>query len=222
MSGQRASVEERLWRNCIPEPNSGCWIWMGSLGKFGYGQIMMPGGKPRRAHRISYQVYKGPIPKELDVMHSCDIRCCINPDHLSVGTRKQNMEDALKRGRVARGFQLPQTKLTSEQRSAIVTDKRLHQEIAAEYGVTSSFVSHIKRKNGVKTIRPAYTYSTKSRPSSAGENHHEAKLSWEKVARIRDLYRRKAKTQTQLAQQFSVSQAQISRILLNRAWTCGQ
>lgn len=153
MTGSRGTVLERLERLSIPEPNSGCWLWMGSLSKFGYGQIMMPGGKPRRAHRVSYEAHKGPIPPGLDVRHTCDMRCCINPDHLLIGTRKQNMQDALDRGRTARGFRLPHTRFTEAQREAIIQDSRPHWKIAEEYGVGKPYVSLLKTKAGVRTYK---------------------------------------------------------------------
>lgn len=151
MVGKHGTVLERLERHSIPEPNSGCWIWTGSLGKFGYGQIMMPGGKPRRAHKVSYEVHKGPVPQGLDVRHTCDMRCCINPDHLLVGTRKQNMQDAEYRGRVASGFKLPQTKLTRRQIEEIISDARLYKYISAEYDITASYVCVLKTYGGRKS-----------------------------------------------------------------------
>jgi hypothetical protein len=77
------------------EPVGKCWLWIGSIHKHSkYGYFKGIG-----AHRFSYKMFKGEIPKGLDVMHSCDVRHCVNPDHLSVGTRKQNMEDCISRGR---------------------------------------------------------------------------------------------------------------------------
>ncbi len=141
---KRGTVEERLLRNYQPIPHCGCWIWLGSINKWGYGQIMMPNGKPDRVHRVSYRLFKGKIPKKLDVRHSCDIRCCINPDHLDIGTRKQNMDDAESRGRIARRFKLPQTRLTDEQVAHIVADSRFQYVIAKEFGIDQSYVSDLK------------------------------------------------------------------------------
>lgn len=146
MTGKRgASIEERLWRNCIPEPNSGCWLWLASIhSKNGYAQIMMPNGKPERAHRVSYKVHKGPIPKGLDIRHTCDIRCCINPEHLIPGTRKQNMEDAIRRGRLERGVDRYNAKLDEIKVAAIRIDLRTQRTIAAEYGVDQALISRVK------------------------------------------------------------------------------
>ena len=86
-------LEERLWDYIMPEPNSGCWIWMGSL-TAGYGQFAVLGGcgwKPQRAHVIAYQIYVGHVPCGLELDHLCRVRACCNPDHLEPVTHKENM-----------------------------------------------------------------------------------------------------------------------------------
>ena len=154
MVGKRGTPLERFERHYIPEPNSGCWIWLGSIHEaHGYAQLAMPGGIPIRAHRLAYQLFKGKIPKGKDVRHTCDIRCCVNPDHLLVGTRKQNMQDAQERGRIAKGFKLPQTRLSDAQVLEIVSDSRSYKIIAKQYGIDPSYVSVLKRANGVKKYK---------------------------------------------------------------------
>lgn len=145
MTGTWASPLERLLRNSIPEPNSGCWLWLGGLNRQGYGQINMPGNKQQRAHRLSYKIHKGEIPKGLDVRHTCDIRCCINPDHLIVGTKQQNAQDAIERNRYVRGEKRKDSKLTNSQAAAIKADTRSQRIIAAEYGIDPAIVCNIRR-----------------------------------------------------------------------------
>ena len=90
--------KELLLANSIPEPNSGCWLWTRSLSNWGYGHL----GSKRRdrgAHRLSYLTFIGPIPPGMHVLHRCDIRSCINPDHLFLGTRRDNLRDAVAKGR---------------------------------------------------------------------------------------------------------------------------
>lgn len=92
------------WRDrVIPEPNSGCWLWEGALNGHGYGQITR-GGKGYRVPRLAWEEANGPIPEGMIVCHKCDVRACCNPDHLFLGTAKDNTQDALAKGRLTGGF----------------------------------------------------------------------------------------------------------------------
>lgn len=73
--------------------DSGCWIWQGTIGAGGYGVLKTQGGKPDKAHRVSYRIHVGDFPIGAHVMHSCDNPPCVNPDHLTIGTRSANMQD---------------------------------------------------------------------------------------------------------------------------------
>lgn len=91
-----------FWDKIIPEPNSGCWLWVGHLHRLGYGVIGRY-GKAWKAHRWSWEINKGTIPRGKMVLHTCDIRCCVNPDHLFIGTQDDNMKDAARKGRIRTG-----------------------------------------------------------------------------------------------------------------------
>lgn len=84
------SVEQRFWRFVSPEPMSGCYLWMGADNQVGYGQMTI-NGRRVLAHRLSYEMYKGPIPDGLELDHKCRVRCCVNPDHLEPVTRRENV-----------------------------------------------------------------------------------------------------------------------------------
>ena len=75
-----------------------CWLWQGHVHPNGYGTTAHK-GRGWRVHRLVYTLVKGPVPPDHDVCHSCDVRTCINPAHLWIGTRKQNMEDCLAKKR---------------------------------------------------------------------------------------------------------------------------
>lgn len=76
----------------------GCQIWLGSLGSAGYGQILVD-GKRITTHRASWLHHKGPIPDGFWVLHRCDIRPCINPDHLFLGDVRANVADMIAKRR---------------------------------------------------------------------------------------------------------------------------
>jgi hypothetical protein len=93
-----APITERFEQNHIPEPNSGCWLWLGALNKQGYGSLK--DGRVRvMAHRYSYQLHKGPISEGSCIRHTCDTPWCVNPDHLLEGTWGDNNRDRARRGR---------------------------------------------------------------------------------------------------------------------------
>lgn len=95
------TIKQRLEYYSTPEPNTGCWLWSGSTRGFKshqYGTLNI-NGKNLSAHRLSFEVFKGSIPDGLHIMHKCDNTYCINPDHLVAGTRKDNMDDCVRKGR---------------------------------------------------------------------------------------------------------------------------
>jgi hypothetical protein len=88
----------RFERMYIPEPNSGCWLWTGGTTGAGYGIFTMSNRAKRsarsaRAHRVSHELFNGPVPPGLVVRHKCDTPLCVNPNHLQVGTQQDNMND---------------------------------------------------------------------------------------------------------------------------------
>ena len=96
---------EVIEENSIPVPETGCWLWLGGLRKnssptgIDYGAFHLGQNKYVTAHRASFMAHFGEIPVGMHVLHSCDNPQCVNPDHLRVGTAKENKADAVKRGR---------------------------------------------------------------------------------------------------------------------------
>lgn len=94
------SIEDRFLGKCIPEPNSGCWLWLSYVDKDGYGKFTVD-GKSYGAHRISFNIFKSSIADDDVIRHTCDNPFCVNPDHLLQGTEWDNIQDRNTRGRTA-------------------------------------------------------------------------------------------------------------------------
>lgn len=122
-----------------------CWLWNKAIADTGYG-ILNFNGKTIAAHRLSYKLHKGEIPKGLFVMHSCDVRACINPDHLRLGTNADNVADMVSKGRIARGMTRRDCKLSDND---VLEIRRLcgdgipHKDIALMFGVARPTITQI-------------------------------------------------------------------------------
>lgn len=131
-----------------PEPNTGCWLWLGVIQRDGYGVY----GRRELAHRAAQRIHCGPPPPGAYVLHRCDVRHCVNPDHLFLGGHQDNMDDMAKKGRRAiiskPGESNGSAKLTApdvvrirEMLAAGVARSR----VATAFGVTYSNVRMIHR-----------------------------------------------------------------------------
>ena len=149
----------------IPEPNSGCWLWIGSTASrrngMQYGKFRFA-GKTMGAHRASYLLFCGPIPKGALVCHRCDMPPCVNPEHLFLGTQAGNIADMIRKGRSAHarypelmrarglkrfsGTNNPKAKLTPEIAEIIRVDARTTQQLADEYDVSYQTIWHIRKE----------------------------------------------------------------------------
>lgn len=135
------------------EGKSGCWNWPQSVNKqTGYGQFHaeIDASRNQTAHRVSYLINKGAVPLGSDVMHSCDNRRCFNPDHLSAGSRADNLADMRNKGRANFGVRPSledhaNSKLTVEAVLAIRSSQESDVALAERYGVSKSAV-HMARR----------------------------------------------------------------------------
>lgn len=100
LSATRLAVSPVLDRY-IPEPNTGCWLWCGTLNQNGYGKILRRVHGEVSAHRLFWTAHRGPIPDGLWVLHRCDTPACVNPAHLFLGTIQDNTYDMIAKGRAA-------------------------------------------------------------------------------------------------------------------------
>lgn len=133
---------ERYAHNIIPEPNTGCWIWLGAMSPTsGYGKIKRF-DKFIDVHRCAFTAATGKI--GLVVRHSCDVKLCVNPAHLLSGTHADNSADAVARNLIPYGERNGASVLTEQQVIEIRSSSGLQYEIASRYGVSQSTISEIK------------------------------------------------------------------------------
>ncbi len=97
-------IDQRFWEKVNKQTDSGCWEWRSNIAGNGYGQffthLIEEGRKSHRAHRYSWMLANGSIPDGLWVLHKCDNRICVNPNHLFLGDRTDNMRDAANKKRI--------------------------------------------------------------------------------------------------------------------------
>lgn len=135
----------------IPEPNSGCWLWLGSVNKQGYGNFWHA-GKCWKAHRFSFTAYVGPIPDGMDLLHRCDVPSCVNPAHLTPGTALDNVRDmwAKRRGHPSLGQSNGRAKLTGDGAQRIRDMAGVgyeYSEIARRFRIDRTTVSRIVNRS---------------------------------------------------------------------------
>ena len=125
----------------------GCWIWCGNHTWGGYGQVKVE-GKQQLTHRAIYKTLIGPIPYGLCVCHKCDVRDCVNPDHLFLGTQAENIRDAQRKGRSRApiGVENGRAKLHEDQVREIrkaYANGEFQRNLATRYGLSKSGIQHI-------------------------------------------------------------------------------
>ena len=137
-----------FWDRC-QKIDSGCWEWTAGRAARGYGSIRVD-GMTVPAHRRSWELTHGPIPDGLFVLHKCDNRPCVNPDHLFLGTQADNLRDMAEKGRAARlrGDQHGCTKISDKDLGHL---RDLHAEgftyeqLATMFGISESYVCRLAR-----------------------------------------------------------------------------
>lgn len=159
----QAPARQRFEERYIPEPMSGCWLWTGTVRAVSrnrsYGCISVRGNY-LRAHRYSYEIFKGYIPSGMMVCHRCDNPLCVNPDHLFLGTNRDNVDDMLRKGRQSRviGERNGKAKITEVQASNVrwmLAKKIAHASIAEATGVPLGTVRSISIGKCWGWVKPA-------------------------------------------------------------------
>jgi hypothetical protein len=138
-------IEQRFWTKVQRAGPDECWLWTASVTGSGYGQIWESWPVRIRwdAHKYSWILHFGPVPDGLWVLHTCDVKRCVNPKHLYLGTNSRNLQDALERGQKAIGSQCSFAKLCPDEVQEIRRLKQtgLTQEVLADqFGVSKTTI----------------------------------------------------------------------------------
>ena len=125
--------------------NTGCWNWCGYIHKTGYGYTSNKSSGLRRAHRVSWYLHNGDFDRSLYVLHKCDNRRCVNPDHLYLGEQQNNVNDMIARGKIVNpvGSHHGRSKLTERQVIEIRKSGLTGREVSKKYKIGEANASFI-------------------------------------------------------------------------------
>jgi hypothetical protein len=144
MARPRIPIDQKIHNNVVKIPESGCWIWIGTLTPYGYGRTTLGRNAGINAHRASYELKHGPIPKGMMALHHCDVRCCVNPDHIFLGTQQDNMADKVCKNRQANGVKHGMSKLTEEQAREAKFGNAKPTELAKKFNCSATIIRQIR------------------------------------------------------------------------------
>lgn len=195
--------------NGIPEPNSGCILWVGQVDQKGYG-ILKSRGRQLRANRVVLGLKLGAeIPEGICACHHCDTPGCINPDHIFPGTNADNVRDSVLKGR-------RHSKLSEDQVRAIKADDRTHSEIAKEKGISRSEVGNIKQGSRWCHVESLLVKVDRKRTSrNLGSLHPRTTFCDDDIRAIRN----DPRTQDEIASDYGVGRRCIGRIKSGQRWS---
>jgi Mor family transcriptional regulator len=202
----------RFWKR-VTKRADGCWTFNGFKDKDGYAFFLVD-GKRYRAHRFSYEEFKGQVPDDLLVMHSCDVPDCIRPSHLMLGTTQQNTQDKVNKGRQQRGNTHGMRKLSSTEvekiRNAYTGKLGEQTELAVKYGVSDAAIYMLLSGKTWKHL--------KQRKSPKYATRFHCSLTTDLVRQIRLEYTGTRGEQTSLSKKYGVSITHINQIIHRKVW----
>ena len=219
------SLADRFWR--LVTKTEDCWEWSGYLNGAGYGMIK-DHQKHRRAHVVSWEIHRGSIPEGLCVLHTCDNRRCVRPEHLFLGTRTDNAADRTAKGRTAAGESNGARRHPENMLRGDLHPMRRNPQLAARGEQHGSHTHPESRTTGDDHWSRKYPERrpTGARHGSAthpeavlrGEDCSWSKLTAEQVRAIKQEYASGGISQGALGLKYGISQTQIGRIIRGVRW----
>lgn len=228
---QKAPLAAKLIAYSTVCPETGCWLWLKSTSRAGYGWVCGFKRGHLRAHRVSYETFVGPIPKGLFVCHHCDTPACINPEHLFVGTAQDNANDMIAKGRgnytgrptgenhgmaILREADIPVViKLIKETTTPL-------KEIARQFKVSPATIVAIRSGRSWQAItghdenNPMARDAMIARGLQRGPRTETAQKDVLKIAR---LLCSTGTSQRKIADRFNVHEGTVSHINYGRSWS---
>jgi hypothetical protein len=144
------TASERFWSKV--DKSGPCWLWTGNT-KNGYGVFHASPRRPHvTAHRFAYEELVGPIPPGMVLMHTCDVRACVDPAHLRLGTARDNMADMVAKGRHNHGERCPSARLTEDHVRYIRASKESHMALARRFGVGPVAIKNVRARKTWKHV----------------------------------------------------------------------
>lgn len=234
MAGKRGPLIERFEAKVDKSNPEGCWLWTGSKNNKGYGMILVQTAIGKRlAHRVSYELYVGPIPDGLCALHRCDTPACVNPKHIFLGTKKDNIDDMDAKGRRVVGFcpnnkpplykadDHPKAKLTSK---LVLSLRERHANgealcaLARECGLNKSAMRRALRGETWQEVGgPLAIAQPQKYETYVGSVHANSKLTEETVKEARARYANGERGHV-LAKDYGVSLSVMHDALSGRSW----
>lgn len=204
---------DRFWA-CVNK-TAACWLWTGPVQKNGYGQMSRSGRRGAAwVHRVSYELAHGPIPAGLCVCHKCDTPLCVRPDHLFLGTRADNLKDAMIKRRVAWGSRNSHAKLTADQVTEIhnqITRGVPKATVQRDYGISRSHLNAVLRGVFWRNLDMMPRHSVK--PFIPQVTEADIRIIREMRAQHPPV------PHNVIARRFGISPANSCRIALGRRWS---
>ncbi len=226
----RATTPERFWKKV--DRSGDCWLWTACCYSTGYGQFFVE-GRHQLAHRLSYEWTFGSVPEGECVLHHCDNRRCVRPEHLFLGSRTDNAADKVAKGR-HRGYQSPKAR-GARNHSAKLTDSQVLEirrrygiqeassiQLAEEYGVSDVAVRNILHRRTWRHLpvsdEESIERARRASPGARGPLNPNAKLTPSLAKEIRASYAMGGISTRALAAEDNLGPSTIKRVIRHETY----